>query len=90
MAYTDTCFSIDEIKDVVWRCGGDKAPSLGNFTFKFFKNMWDVMKYDVFHFMKHFEEFECIVCGCNSSFINLIPKCKDTLLLGYYRQISKI
>ena len=30
-------FSIDEVKDVVWMCGGEKSPGPDGLTFKFLK-----------------------------------------------------
>lgn len=79
-----------EIKQAVWSCGGDKSPGPDGYTFKVLKNKWEIVKYDIIHFVSYFETFGRLAKGCNSSFITLIPKIKDPLNLGDYRPISLI
>lgn len=88
--YLDLPFSIQEIKDAVWNCGGDKAPGPDGFTFKLFKKHWDVIGGDVISYVKEFEASGVIPKGCNSSFITLIPKSRDPLTLNDFRPISLI
>lgn len=86
----DRPFSNLEIKDAVWDCGSDKSPGPDGFTFKFFKNHWDIIEKDVISFVKHFETSSHIPRGCNSSFITLVPKLEDPLVIGDFRPISLI
>ncbi|GJU16320.1 RNA-directed DNA polymerase, eukaryota [Tanacetum coccineum] len=80
----------EEIKDAVWDCGDDKAPSPDGFTFKFIKKHWDVIKDDIFAYVKEFELTSFIWRGCNSSFITLILKVDDPFVIGDFRLISLI
>lgn len=41
-------------------------------------------------FVKHFESYGTLACGCNTSFITLVPKIKDPNMLSDYRPISLI
>ncbi|GKB64687.1 hypothetical protein Tco_0920873 [Tanacetum coccineum] len=86
----DLPFTMQEIKDAVWECGGDKAPDPDGFTFKFIKSHWDILGHDIFCYMKEFETSSLIPRGCNSSFITLIPKVEDPLVIHDYRPISLI
>nr|GEV99512.1 hypothetical protein [Tanacetum cinerariifolium] len=67
-------FSLEEIKWVVWDCGGDRAPRPDGFSFKFIMTFWDLLKEDVVHFVHEFFHTCFIPKGCNSSFIALISK----------------
>lgn len=80
----------EEIKAAVWACGSDRAPGPDGFTFKFIKTFWGTIGDDVIKFVQHFETTRKIANGCNSSFITLVPKCKDPVTLGEYRPISLI
>lgn len=48
------------------------------------------MKHDIIQFVLHFKRHDTFSFGCNASFITLIPKIKDPLLLGDYRPINLI
>ncbi|GKA48742.1 RNA-directed DNA polymerase, eukaryota [Tanacetum coccineum] len=82
--------NIQEIKDVVWSCGGEKAPEPDGFTFKLLKKNWDVFGSDIISYVKEFEATFSIPKGCNSSFIALVPKIDDPLSLNDFRPISLI
>nr|KAJ0217950.1 hypothetical protein LSAT_V11C300150260 [Lactuca sativa] len=86
----DASFTFEEGKHVVWSYGGEKAFGPDSYTFKILKSKWDLIKYDVFHFVKHFESHGSLARSCNSSFITLIPKVKDPLHLGHNRPINLI
>ncbi|GJT93611.1 hypothetical protein Tco_1082456 [Tanacetum coccineum] len=75
----DLPFSTQEIKEAVWSCGGDKAPGPDGFSFKLLKKHWDIFSFDIISYVKEFETKAFIPRGCNSSFINLVPKIKDPL-----------
>nr|KAJ0212928.1 hypothetical protein LSAT_V11C400161040 [Lactuca sativa] len=36
-------FSVKDIKEAVWDCGGDRAPGSDGILFKFLKHFWDVL-----------------------------------------------
>lgn len=48
--FTDT-----EIRNVVWLCGGSKAPGPDGFNFDFIKANWDVMGKDIRNAIRKFE-----------------------------------
>ncbi|GJZ36016.1 putative RNA-directed DNA polymerase [Tanacetum coccineum] len=83
-------FSLQEIKDAVWSCGGEKAPGPNGLTFKLIKKHWSLFSEDIFSYVKEFESSGFIPRGCNSSFITLVPKIDDPLSLNDYRPISLI
>ncbi|KAM0065492.1 putative RNA-directed DNA polymerase [Helianthus debilis subsp. tardiflorus] len=83
-------FSLTEIKNAVWDCGGDKAPGPDGINFRFLRRCWDGLERD---FLKMFDEFyqnASISRGCSSSFLALIPKCSDPGGLADFRPISLI
>lgn len=83
-------FSLEEVKTAIWQCGSEKAPGPDGYIFKFFKKLWDIVKYDVMNFVRYFEEYGALSHGCNSSFIKLVPKVKDPLSLNDFRPIILI
>ncbi|GJU81563.1 putative RNA-directed DNA polymerase, eukaryota, reverse transcriptase zinc-binding domain protein, partial [Tanacetum coccineum] len=85
-----SAITLEEIKDVVWSCGGDRAPGPDGFLFKFVKTYWEMMKNDIFDFVQEFVTSGNILIGCNSSFITLIPKVTSLILCKDYRPISLI
>ncbi|GJX53819.1 RNA-directed DNA polymerase, eukaryota, reverse transcriptase zinc-binding domain protein [Tanacetum coccineum] len=86
----DSPFTPDEIKEAVWNCGSSKAPGPDGFTFKFFKKHWITLEQDILSYVKDFEASGSIPRGCNSSFITLVPKVEDPLVIGDFRPISLI
>ncbi|GJZ76785.1 putative RNA-directed DNA polymerase [Tanacetum coccineum] len=70
--------------------GGSKSPGPDGFNFNFIKAYWEVLKFDFFECIKHFETFGKLESGCNPSFIVLIPKKIDPLGFSDYRPISLI
>lgn len=63
---------------------------LDGFIFKFIKSYWDQLHGDILRFVQHFEKHGKVDEGCNSSFITLVPKIKDSLKLLDYRPICLI
>nr|GEX21369.1 cytochrome P450 [Tanacetum cinerariifolium] len=47
-------FTTQEIKDVVWDCGGDKAPGLDGFSFKLIKKHWNLLGSDIVSYVHEF------------------------------------
>ncbi|GJR66188.1 putative RNA-directed DNA polymerase [Tanacetum coccineum] len=83
-------FTMDELKEAVWSCSGVKSPGPDGLNFKFIKQFWDILKFDFFNFIKHFETTCSLANGCNASFIVMVPKKDDPLEIGDYRPISLI
>ncbi|GJZ74529.1 RNA-directed DNA polymerase, eukaryota, reverse transcriptase zinc-binding domain protein [Tanacetum coccineum] len=83
-------FSRDEIRSVVWDCGGDRAPGPDGFTFKFFTSFWDIIEDDVARFVHDFFRSYHFPTGCNSSFIALILKVSNAKHVSDFRPISLI
>ncbi|GKA81793.1 RNA-directed DNA polymerase, eukaryota [Tanacetum coccineum] len=83
-------FSIEEVKDAVWDCAGSKAPGPDGFNFTFIKAFWDVLKFDFWNCIRHFEITGALKKGCNPSFMVLIPKKIDPIGFSDYRPISLI
>ncbi|XP_022024124.1 uncharacterized protein LOC110924424 [Helianthus annuus] len=83
-------FSKQEIKEVVWACGSDRAPGPNGFLFKFIKRFWAQLENNIVGVMNDFHERAFIERGCNASFIALIPKVKDPFSVNDFRPISLI
>lgn len=79
-----------EIKEAVWDCGGDRAPGPGIFSFKFLKHFWDILGNDVIAFVQEYFYKPIILVGCNPSFITLILKIDNPLLMKDFHPISLI
>ncbi|GKC49590.1 RNA-directed DNA polymerase, eukaryota, partial [Tanacetum coccineum] len=81
----------EEIKKVVWDCGGDRASGPNGFTFNLITSFWDLLEADVVQFVYDLFLLGTFPKGCNSSFISFIPKihgclnnaCFSVLVNGY-------
>ncbi|GKV50356.1 hypothetical protein SLEP1_g57064 [Rubroshorea leprosula] len=82
--------SAEEVKQVVWDCGGDKSPGPDGFSFHIIKSIWNVIEKDIVDFVQEFSRNGKLVRGLNSSFIVLIPKKDNPIDLKDYRPISLI
>ena len=74
----------------MWDCGGDRVSGPDGFTFKFFTAFWDLFEVDVIHFVQEFFHTGKFPKGCNASFIALIPKVSNTILVTDFCPISLI
>jgi len=74
-------FSGKEVREAVWQCNGSKSPRPDGFNFNFIKNSWEVIKKEVMRAMDSFYASGHIPKGCNASFIALVPKVRDPILL---------
>nr|GEZ52981.1 putative RNA-directed DNA polymerase, eukaryota, reverse transcriptase zinc-binding domain protein [Tanacetum cinerariifolium] len=86
----DSLITLDEIKNAIWACGLDKSPGPDGFTFAVYKEFWITMKDDVANFIKHFFNTGNLPRGCNTSFITLIPKVLNPLVVSDFRPIILI
>ena len=66
--------SREEVKQAVWECGIDKAPGFDGFNFKFIREMWDVMKDDIYASVMDFFVDGCSLRHMNVTWVTLIPK----------------
>nr|GEW11214.1 RNA-directed DNA polymerase, eukaryota [Tanacetum cinerariifolium] len=82
--------SREEIKKAVWDCGGERAPGPDGFTFKFVTTFWDLIEDDVIRFVQEFYHSSYFPKGCNSFFIDLIPKISNAKFVLDFRPISLI
>jgi len=83
-------FSEIEVREAVWKCDGLKSPGPDGFNFNFIRNSWEVIKKEVMRAMDSFYASGHIPKGCNASFIALVPKVRDPVLLEQYRPISLV
>jgi len=83
-------FSEEEVKAVVWLCEGSKSLGPNGFNFNFIKSNWEILKEDIMEVVYAFEESGTFPKGCNASFIALIPKVKDPVMINHFRSISLV
>lgn len=78
-------FSDLEIKEAIWGCEGSKSLGPDGYNFFFIRKCWSFMKKD---FCRFFNDFHgCLILSKTvvSSFITLIPKKPNHILLDNYR-----
>nr|GEV11277.1 hypothetical protein [Tanacetum cinerariifolium] len=88
--FLESRISLDEVKNVVWECGSNKAPGSDGFSFAFIKKYWDLMKMDIFEFVNSFFASGSMPQGANSYFFTLIPKISNQLSVKDFCPISLI
>jgi len=83
-------FSEKEVKEAVWMCEGTKSPGPDDFNFNFIKSNWETLKVDIMEAVYSFQESGVFPKGCNASFIALVPKVKDPIMIDQFRPISLV
>ncbi|XP_021995163.1 uncharacterized protein LOC110892297 [Helianthus annuus] len=83
-------FLVDDIKEIVWECEGDRAPGPDGFNFRFIKKCWAGLRADIVDLFNRFYKEGSLNKCCTSSFIALIPKVKDPDSPADFRPISLI
>ena len=83
-------FSEEEVKVAVWLCEGSKSSGPDDFNFNFINSNWETLKEDIMEVVYAFEESGTFPKGCNASFIALIPKVKDPVMIDHFRPISLV
>nr|GEV83772.1 RNA-directed DNA polymerase, eukaryota, reverse transcriptase zinc-binding domain protein [Tanacetum cinerariifolium] len=78
-----------EIRNAIWDCGSDKSPGPDGFTFAFYKKFWDTIKDDVTVFVQDFFNTGILPQGCNNSFIALIPKISNPVVVICFMGFSE-
>lgn len=83
-------FSLDEIKDMVWSCDGDKSPAPDGFNFTFIKWFGGSLKGEIRILIEEFFINSNLPKSVSSSFIALIPKRDNLQKVSDYNPISLI
>lgn len=68
--------TLEEVKNVVLACGTNKTTSYDGFNFKFFRELWEEVKVDVFNFISEFLHTGFLSSMVNVSWVALILKVK--------------
>ncbi|XP_077231897.1 uncharacterized protein LOC143865141 [Tasmannia lanceolata] len=71
-------FSAEEIKEVVFKCDGNRAPGPDGFNGAFFKHFWYLIGEEVTEAIQYFFRSGNLLPAFNTTFIALIPKCSGT------------
>ena len=77
-------------KEVVWDWDSNKSFKRDSFKFNFFKELWDLIKYDMIRVVISFHMFGKWPKGCNVSFITFIMKVINPVGLHEYMSISLV
>ena len=93
-------FLLEEIKAAIWDCDSFKCPGPDGINLGFFKDFWEVLKFDLLNFFAEFYRHGKLTKGLNSTFIALIPKvespqrvadfCPISLVSSVYKILSKV
>ncbi|GJV62250.1 putative RNA-directed DNA polymerase, eukaryota, reverse transcriptase zinc-binding domain protein [Tanacetum coccineum] len=78
----------DEIKNVMFFIGDDRAPGPDGFTPVFFKKAWDVVSGDITCAIRDFFSNGKLLKELNHTIISLIPKVTTPARINDYRHIS--
>lgn len=81
---------MEEIKEVVWDCDGNKCPGSDGYNFNFIKSCWEIISPEVLSFFEEFHHLVRLLKAISASFLTLVPKCKNPQRLEEYRPISII
>lgn len=81
---------MEEVKDVIWECDGNKSPGPDGFNLKFIKECWDIVSPEIMKFFDEFYRLGRFPKAISASFLALIPKSSNPQGLGEYRLISLI
>ena len=82
--------SREEVQQAVWACGTDKAPGFDGFNFKFFREMWEVLKDEIYDLVLDFFVNGSSVSHLNITWVSLIPKSGNPTSIEDYRPISMV
>lgn len=78
--------TMEEIKESIRSCGGNKSPGLDGFKLNFFKTHWDFLKSEVCALLEAFLANGKLPKGVSSSFLALIRKKK---ILNLFRNLDR-
>lgn len=80
--------SREEIKSVLFKMPGSKAPGPDGYTMKFFKEAWEVVGEDITVAVQSFFIKGFLPKGLNSTILALVPKKQEAKVMKDYRPIS--
>ncbi|PNX93422.1 cysteine-rich receptor-like protein kinase, partial [Trifolium pratense] len=83
-------FSVEEVRDILSSCDGNKCPGPDGFNFNFLKTCWDVLQADVMEFLNEFHSNAILPKAITASFLALIPKKDHPQVLSDYRPICLV
>ncbi|XP_058784217.1 uncharacterized protein LOC131658988 [Vicia villosa] len=83
-------FSMEELKEALWECDGNKSLEPDGFSIEFFKSFWLLLKDDLFRFCTDFFSKGKLVKSITSAFIALIPKNLNPQVLSEFRPICLV
>ena len=78
------------MQQAVWSCGPDKAPGFDGFNFKFIREMWEMLKDEIYEFVLSFFVNGESVSHLNITWVALIPKTDSPSSIEEYRPISMV
>lgn len=81
-------FSIEDIKNAIWKLGAWKAPGLDEIPTGFYEENWDLVKDQVFHTASHFLSGLTTIHEINFVDLVLIPKVKHPQTPTNFRPIG--
>lgn len=64
-------FTVEEIKEALWSCEGNKSLYPGEFNFILFKSCWEVVKSEVVNFITEFHSNAILPKHVSASFLDL-------------------
>lgn len=67
-------FTMEEVKEAVWICEGDKSPRPDGFNFTFIKSCWETIKEEIFGVLVQIHANGKVPRAFKSSFVALIGK----------------
>ena len=83
-------FSHREIDEAVESCNSQKSPGPDGFSFRFIKEAWEMIKFDVYKIVEDFASTCRLPKGANVAFIALIAKCDHPGGFKDFRPISMV
>lgn len=81
-------FSENEIKDAIFSCCLEGAPSPDDLPFLFYQKFWNVVKKDIIALFDDLFKGELDLCRLNFALVTLIPKVDDTSNMKQFRPIK--
>lgn len=81
-------FTHEEIEAIVKNLPCENSPGSDGFNTDFIKKCWDVIKHDFYDLFEAFNNHDICLRSINGSYIALIPKIDNPMLVGDFRPIS--
>lgn len=70
----EVMFTMEEIKEAIWNCEGERCPGPGGYNFSFIKKIWGIIENDIVSLVKDFHKGGKLPKAMTSFFLALIPK----------------